>query len=283
MSSKMKIVFNLSVVVLSFIGVYYLQFNFDQLRIKHIKSFKISTNELLEPAIPSEDSIKKLTFGQNTLIADLLWLQTIQYYGSGDPYGKYRQLPKLINAITTIDPKFTYPYSFAGLILPNEGFVDEALEILSNGEQNLPQNWEIPYSKGTILYINKKDYKSAAASYSNASNKPGAPDKTKFLSAVQYDRGENYQTAMQIFQNLADKSDNQYFKDRAKLFVDHYLLLDSLEKVCKTFKDKEGRYPRTLNELVQKKVVNEIPADPLGREIKYDSGTGKVNANLEKK
>lgn len=282
MSRKVWMIVNLLIVIMGFVGVYFLQYGFDQLRIKHLKSITIPTNELIEPSVPSDNALKKLTFGQNALIADLLWLQSIQYYGGGDPYGKYRQLPKLMQGIVSIDPKFTYPYSFAGLILPNEGYVDEALNILTQGESNLPNNWEIPYSKGTIYYINKKDYANAAKSYTNASNKHGAPDRTRFLGAVQYDRSENYQTALQIFQNLAEKSDNQYFKDRANLFVAHYTLLDGLEKFCQTFKDKEGQYPKTLGELVARHYVQEIPADPLGREIKYDNQTGKVTANLSK-
>lgn len=283
MSTKYKVFINLFILLVGFAGIYGLQYNFDRLRLKHLSTFNIPINQLIEPAVPSDSAIKKMTFGQNTLIADLLWLQTIQYYGGGDPQGKYRQLPKLIQSIVSIDPKFTYPYSFAGLVLPNEGFVDEAITILTEGESNLPKNWEIPYSKGTIYYINKKNYPLAAQSYINASNKPGAPDKAKFLGAVQFDRSQNYETAMLIFQGLADKSDNQYFKDRAKLFVDHYMLLDALEKMCQKFRDKEGRYPKTLDELVTKKYVPEIPKDPLDREIKYDQNTGKVTADLEKK
>ena len=282
MLRKLKLLMNLLIVIVGFVGVYFLQYGFDQLRLNHLGSIKIPANELIEPSVPSDNALRKITFGQSALIADLLWLQSIQYYGGGDPYGKYRQLPKLMQGIVAIDPKFTYPYSFSGLVLPSEGYVDEALGILTQGEVNLPNNWEIPYSKGTIYYINKKDYANAAKSYSNASNKPGAPDKTRFLGAVQCDRSENYQTALQIFQNLAEKSDNQYFKDRANLFVAHYALLDGLEKFCQAFKSKEGYYPITLDELVTRRYVQDIPADPLGREIKYDNQTGKVTADLSK-
>jgi len=216
------------------------------------------------------------------VVADGLWLSSIQYYGGGDPQGKYRQLANLMDDILAIDPKFSYPYSFAGLILPQEGFSDDALRILANGQKVLPDSWSIPYDIATIYFINKKDARKAAEYYQLASTKPGAPAKTKYYSAVQFDTANDYQTAYNIFKDVAENSDNEYFKGKAQLFMAHYQLLSDLEKIVQIFKQRQRRMPLTLDVLVIKKYVENIPEDPLNRKILYDNTTGKVTTEFKK-
>lgn len=265
------------IIVLTLIGLIYdLQLTYDHTRLQTLQSLDVPINELIEPTIPDSRSITKASFGLQNTIADVLWLNVIQYYGGGDPKGKYRQLPRLIKAISALDPRFTYPYSFAGLVLPNEGYTDEALAILKDAEKALPNEWEIPYNLGTIYFINKKDSVMAAKYYEIASTKPNAPANTEFLSAVQHDRSQDRQTAQKIFQKLADTSENEYFKNRAKAFIAHYQLLDALDGLVKIFHQKEGRWPKSLDELVQKRYASEIPADPVNRKIEYDPTTGLI-------
>ncbi len=271
------------IIILTMLGLIYdIQITYDHTRFQTLRSLNVPINELIEPAIPDSKTVSQASFGLQNTIADVLWLEVIQYYGGGDPKGKYRQLPRLIKTISALDPRFTYPYSFAGLVLPNEGYTDEALTILKGAEKTLPNDWEIPYSIATIYFINKKDSAEAAKYYQIASTKPGAPANAEFLSAVQRDRLNDRPTAQKIFQNLADSSSNEYFKNKAKAFIAHYQLLDDLDGLIKIFKEKEGRFPKSLDELVQKRYASEIPEDPINRKIDYDAKTGLVSDNTFK-
>ena len=51
-----------------------------------------------------------------------------------------------------------------------------------------------------------------------------------------------------------------------------------LKNKVNTFQRQEGRYPSSLQELVQKRYINEIPPAPKGMRFVYDSRTGKVTA-----
>lgn len=277
-----KNIFTLLLIVAMFVGVYFVQRTYDNIRLIHIQTANIPINNIIEPTVPSADAITKMTLGFNTVVADGLWLSSIQYYGGGDPQGKYRQLAVLMDDILAIDPKFSYPYSFAGLVLPQEGFSDEAIRILTNGQKILPDSWSIPYDIGTIYFINKRNALKAAEYYQLASTKPGAPAKTKYYSAVQFDTANDYQTAYNIFKDVAENSDNEYFKGKAQLFMAHYQLLNDLENIVQAFKQKEHRFPTTLDELVTKKIVESIPDDPLGRKILYDNTTGRVTTEFKK-
>lgn len=239
----------------------------------------IPINELIEPSVLPPTTLIDFSFGMRNVIADALWLITIQYYGGGDPYAKYRKLPELMTAITSLDPRFSYPYSFAGLVMPNEGFSSEALTILQSGEQHLPNDWQLPYYEGTIYFINLKDSRRAAEAYARASSKPGAQPITQFLSAIQFDKSNDEKTARAIFEQLAQASTNDYFKQRAAAFVAHYQLLDDFRTVINDFHAREGRYPTSLQELVDKKYIAQVPQDPLNRLLQYNPQTGIVSAD----
>ncbi len=42
------------------------------------------------------------------------------------------------------------------------------------------------------------------------------------------------------------------------------------------FKRQNGRYPSSLNELVEQGIIDKLPAPPQGTQYTYDPGTGKV-------
>jgi len=54
-------------------------------------------------------------------------------------------------------------------------------------------------------------------------------------------------------------------------------LVKSLEEVAQTFKQDTGRYPNTLQELVDKRYIKAIPDSPVQRVFTLDSQTGKVS------
>ena len=50
----------------------------------------------------------------------------------------------------------------------------------------------------------------------------------------------------------------------------------SLNEAVQMFFNAEGRYPKDLNELVEKQYINQIPAAPNGMKLDYNPATGKV-------
>jgi len=50
----------------------------------------------------------------------------------------------------------------------------------------------------------------------------------------------------------------------------------SLNQAIQLFNVEEGRFPKDLNELVEKKYLPKIPAAPYGMRIVYDTNAGKV-------
>ncbi|MCM8815901.1 MAG: type II secretion system protein GspG [Candidatus Omnitrophica bacterium] len=49
-----------------------------------------------------------------------------------------------------------------------------------------------------------------------------------------------------------------------------------LKQLIDSFYVEQGRYPTTLQELVEKNYIKEIPAPPRGYDYHYESSTGKI-------
>jgi hypothetical protein len=51
----------------------------------------------------------------------------------------------------------------------------------------------------------------------------------------------------------------------------------SLNQTIQLFQVQEGRFPKDLNELVDKKLIGQIPDAPRGQKLQYDAATGTVS------
>lgn len=236
----------------------------------------VTYNDFIAPQPLSGLAAKAASFGQSQFLATIYWLELIQYYGGGEPNGKYNQLPALYNTITDLDPTFTAAYQNGLLILPGEGFVDQAIALGKKGEQNLPTSWEIPYYLGLDYHIYKKDYPAAAAEFSKAAKLPGAPANTGYFAALYYSQTDDRQLAYTLFKNLADTETDPYLKDRAQKYAEQLAITFNLQDAVTAFNNKFGRYPKSLQELVDQHFISALPVSPLGFSFSYNPATGAV-------
>lgn len=252
------------------------QFVYDQRANASNVRLPVTYNEFIEPQPLSGSVARFVSFGATEFMADLYWLELIQYYGGGDPYGKYRKLPELFNVVTDLSPKFEFAYELGLITLPAEGFSDQAILLGKKGEQNLPENWQIPYNLGLVYHIYKKDYISGAQQFNLAASLPGTPANAKYFAAIYYSNANQRDISYQLFKTLSENSDNDFIKERSLKYVQHLDILFSLQDAVKTFQGKYGRNPESLQELVDKKIINEIPVSPLGISFGYDPQTAQI-------
>ncbi len=74
------------------------------------------------------------------------------------------------------------------------------------------------------------------------------------------------------------KLGNDYLSTLAKADKSMQKTVDttSLNNTIEQFQVAEGRYPKDLNELVEKKYLGKIPDAPYGYKLNYDSDNGTV-------
>lgn len=70
-----------------------------------------------------------------------------------------------------------------------------------------------------------------------------------------------------------------YFRDLADApgRTQRQLDLAQLQRAVEMFSAVEGRYPHTLEELIEKRILPALPAAPEGKQLAYDPQTGRVS------
>ena len=68
----------------------------------------------------------------------------------------------------------------------------------------------------------------------------------------------------QIWISIFETSDDEFMVEKAKNHIVHIEMLELLEKALSLYKQKYGIYPVNIIELVNKKIIKEVPQSPLG-------------------
>lgn len=174
----------------------------------------------------------------SSLLADLTWMQIVQYYGLKNQTDRdFSSMKNLLFTLTDIDPHFTTPYTLGAFILyDNIGDFKGAHELLNKGSVANPDNWRFPFISGFIYWISapfQSDsmkiyfYGLAKKKFLLAASKPNAPDYVlKFSSASAQKTGEHL-FAAEIWLRLYESSDlpneREIFIKNAKLEIERHV------------------------------------------------------------
>lgn len=271
---KITIIWALVFWGLSFVG----QVNYDSWRrYSPPKLLGVDYNVYIEPQPLSPSLAKAVSFGSTEFLADYYWLTLIQYYGGGTPNGKYRKLAELFNVVTDLSPKFQQGYQTGLIILPGEGFPDQAIQLGEKGKKNLPDSWEMPYYTGLVYHIYKKDYVSAAKEFQIAATKKDAPPITQYFAGIYYKEADQRQLAYQIFKTVHDTTKDDFVRERSGKQLLHLEMVFFLEDAATKYRQQFGRYPSTPQELVVRQIIKEVPVSPLGVGFVINPENGTVS------
>jgi len=260
-----------SIIILCVLGAYVSQLGFDN--IWNSDAYKRRLTKTVLPVKATE----RINIGLDNVLADMYWLQAIQYLGVGVSQGGHPALATMLENTTTLDPDFEYPYIFSSLILPGEGHLEKAQEIAEKGIKNAPDSWQIPYYAGLSIYqIQLKDYTKAAELVELASKRPNAPESLPYIANILLSRTNEKVKAYYSWKVIAESAKNKYSQERAKTFIEHYEIIFYLEKLTKDYKTKYGKFPNTLQDLVNVELITLVPKDPLERGFIYKKETGEV-------
>jgi hypothetical protein len=182
--------------------------------------------------LPSGKFINELSLGYKQLVADVIWLSVIQYYGD------YRRdnhdltyFTGLIDIITTLDPHFIFAYVFGGMVVSEDtGEFDSGIGILKKGMANNPTSWKLPFEIGFLNYVNGESYPMAARYFDLASRMPGTPDYAKRFAAVVYSKAGRYSTSMRMWEEYRDNTDDPILKDLATRYLEKLKARQKAEK-----------------------------------------------------
>jgi tetratricopeptide (TPR) repeat protein len=209
-----------------------LQSLWDESAEQYQSNIKLAAVQIAEPALPSVTALKALSIHQPSAIADLLWLKSIQYFGEGNPYGKYPSLGAILDTITQLDPKFEYPYEFGMTVLPFMEQTKAAVTIGERAQTALPNNGLLTFYLASVYHLNVKDYRRAGDLYAKAATEPGAPASSQELAGVAYSSSatslSDREVALAFWKVAFDNAKDDAGKDLAGRWYAHMQIVYSL-------------------------------------------------------
>jgi len=229
--------------------------------------------------LPSGKYLKYITFGFPSLAADLIYLWAIQYYSTYTIVDRYQYLEHIFSVIAELDPRYQDPYEVGALIAIYEARnLELGLKILDLGLAKNPDQWIFPFQAGHYAQM-AKDFDLARRYYEKTMKIPGAPDIAKRLYAAASFKVMDLETAWETWQEIYATATDPRVKEiasrhlyRVKAAMDIKILEDAIAR----FKQRFGRYPQELAELVKFRLLSSLPKDLDGDDYLYNPEKGEV-------
>jgi tetratricopeptide (TPR) repeat protein len=232
--------------------------------------------------LPNGKYLKIASLGNAPLLADLIYLWSIQYYGNYQIEDRYKYVEHVYGSIITeLDPHYMDPYWLGAMILSVETKnVDGAVALLDKGFANNPGDWVYPYLAGWECAYAKR-FDCAIAHFREAAALEGAPPGIDRIVAGMYQREGDRSTSLAAWQRIALEATDPNVRKIALNQVRtlrRALDLDALRAAVARYREARGRLPGNLTTLVREGFLRGVPEGPDGEAYLYDPATGQVTA-----
>lgn len=166
--------------------------------------------------------IERISFGYQEVVADMLWIRTLQDFDYCDQEIAERVcrnnswLYKMLEAITNLSPHFRIPYAAGALaltVLITD--VEGASKIFEKGVKAFPNDWPILYRAAYHFLYEVKDKKRAAELLIQAGQN-GAPPWVFTLAGRLYSDSGNMDLAEAVLQDMKDSKQDAVLIKRLK-------------------------------------------------------------------
>lgn len=255
------------------LGATFLQLRYDAIKLERF-NLRAPEHRYVMPA----SVVRHFAFGFQNVLADYYWVTAIQALNKWDRKDTY--FPEYFRIISALDPRFSYPYIFATLVVPNR-INKESLTWLSEiseiGMRALPENWEIPFYTGMEHYVVGKSSERAVHYLEIAASKKSAPEYVRTTYGIHLMRdATEYEKSRALFTTIYETSDNDETKKIVKERMALLDLIEMLEKASLAYKTKYHAFPSSLAD-IEKAGFIKLPPDLVEKfTIEVDKTTGKV-------
>ncbi len=251
-----------------------------KLKIDGIPRTKVPGSSIIY--VPSGKHLKFASFGNSTMMADLIYIWAIQYYSSYNIPNRFDYLEHIFSIISELDPKYLDPYEVGALIAFFEAKdVELAFKILDLGLKNNPDQWIFPFQAGHYAQMYLKDFSIARDYYEKTMKIEGAPSQTERLAANATFKMMDFETAWQSWREIYQTATDERIKKIAANHLYNVKASRDIELIKKNldlYSEKFDRLPLNLEQLVREGFLSRVPKDMDEKDYVYDPQTGEVRA-----
>ncbi len=222
--------------------------------------------------LPSGKTVKRLSLGYSSLLADVYWTRAVQYFGSKHikHSERYDLLYPLLDVTTDLDPKLIVAYEYGAVFLspqPPEGAgqPDKAVALIEKGIRENPTYWRLYFTLGFVHYIDRKDPKAAQIAFQKGSEIPGALGWMKVMAARMAEHTRDINTSLALWQAISETTSDNNVKETARRHLVSLQAdrdINELERRVKIFRERPGSLPANWADLVHAGLLNGVPLTP---------------------
>lgn len=229
--------------------------------------------------LPSGKFLKGAALAYDELLADILWIKSLAYFGGHYMTDqRYEWLYHILEITTTLDPCFEDPYEFGGIVLSHVmADVEKSTALLKKGIENVPRYhpryWYLYFFTAFNYMYFQNDYATAARYLEQAARFPGSPAYLPLLAARLYANADNPEVAISFLKEMLRSTKSPELQEKLARRIKEVVVerdLRILEKARDSFLNQCGRYPKNINELVTTGLLSSIPAEPFGGDYYFD-------------
>ena len=241
-------------------------------QVERIRGNQVTLEETLY--LPSGKTVKRLSLGYYSLLANIYWTRAVQYFGVRHLTGaqRYDLLYPLLDITTDLDPHLIVAYETGSIFLSQRqpdgaGQPDKAVSLVEKGIHENPEYWRLYFTLGFIHYVDRKDYRAAQAAFQKGSEVPGALPWMKIMAARLAEKAYDPTTATYLWKTIMETTHDASVKDTA---AKHLISLradsdmDELERRTQAYYQRFKSYPLEWSDLVRAGLLRGVPLDPNG-------------------
>jgi hypothetical protein len=235
--------------------------------------------------IPTINTMKVMAADHKEFLGASLLLKVLFYYGGLVEKAEnkleipadYPAMSRTIHAALRLDPYNMDGYYFAQAILTwDSGKPDLANSLLEYGMKYRDWDWYLPFYAGFNYAYFLKDYANAAKHYRRAAELSG---QELFMNLAGRYMHESGRTDMAIaYLDSMEKSARQdAIKKNLSVRKTAFIGSRRIEKARDAFRERVGRLPGSLDELVSSGYLDKMPKDPYGGSF-FISPDGRISS-----
>lgn len=127
----------------------------------------------------------------------------------------------MLDRVTTVDPRFVFPYLFGGLyVLMDTGDGEAAYRLLEKGRRQNPERWEFPFYLGWLEWMFRGDLEKTSSCLMEALEKPDCPGFVgELLTGLSRNLGQE-ETTLLYLNGLLESTENPEIRGRIETVLE---------------------------------------------------------------
>ena len=234
--------------------------------------------------LPTPEILKLASLGNQGLMADLLYMWSIQYYSQFELDEKFLYLETVFELVTDLDPRYFDAYRIGALIMSLQKSGDPAqhkaavVRLYDKGLANMPDSWELAEVAAWDAHLVLNDQELAVRWMKAAAERPGAPPEVKRVYGRWRDNihGWTIEDSIAYWEGVVAEATRKADINLATSHLyDSYATLHrrSLDPLLAAIRQRTGTCPESWQELVEQGLLAEVPLDYLGNPYGVDPST----------